>query len=810
MPVIFFGYRLTVMPGYRLFLPATVWIFAAAASAGELVEGLLDYRIGPQALDKALVEYSLKTGLQVVADGTLTAGIQSPGVSGRYTTGQAIQKLLTGTGTAVRSNRNNTIQLEKSAEAGRTESPGTTTLPAVNVTGVADIGDQQDGYVSSNSASSATRTDVPLIETPVSVQTVTRQVIQDQLAASLEDSLRNISGIQTSTSGGFANNFVVRGFDVRNFYRDGFRFPTNDFPSAAPRPIGDLERIDVIKGPASFLYGQAEVGGFINLVPKQPLNERHYALEQQFGSFDRFRTLLDATGPVTDDDTLLYRINFESNKRNSFIDFNGLEQTTVTPVVAWKINPKTQLKLELQHTEGSTTTSTAVPLLPGANRPLDLPRNFSKGESFDGAKFSQNTVSATLSHEFNQNWTFRARGVVDLAKNSQVFTLGPPFLVGVNANGRLLQGRRLSGQIASTDTYTGGVDLNGKFTTGLIEHNALIGANYYTTNTSDLFQGGPFTALDIFNPVHGTAFPGFSSASLYTQRNDYYGIYLQDQAKLPYDLYLLSGVRYDNIEVNLNNFGTNQNNSEGILSPKVGLLWQAKSYLSLYGSYNESVGNVLAFPSVADTDLLKAERGQQWEAGIKTELFDGRFISTLAVFELNRQNTPTLDINDPSQTLTVPIGAARSRGIELDITGEILPGWNIIANYALTDTRITRSNDGFVGNQLFNVPRNSGSIFTTYEFLGHRYLKGLKVGGGVILRDQRQGDLANSFQLPGYGIVSLLAAYKVAETHNAKVTVQFNVENLTDTQYFSESITFRGGAVYGAPRTFLGSVRVEY
>lgn len=695
--------------------------------------------------------------------------------------------------------------------------PGEVPLPTVTVTGTSEPVpgfEEKERYVSKKTARSATKTDVPLIETPLSVQTVTERVIEDQQAASLEEVLRNISGVQTSSSfGGLSNNFVVRGFPVTTLYRDGFRFPTNEFPATGPRPLGDLERIDVVKGPSSFLFGQGEVGGLINLIPKQPLDVPYYSVEQQFGSFDRFRTLLDATGPVTEDGSLLYRINFEYNKRNSFIDFNGLEQTTITPVLAWNLGRDTQFKLELQHTEGSATTSTGIPLLPGADRPLDLPRNFSKGESFDGAEFSQDTITTTLTHHFDQNWTLRVRGVADLAENQQIFTLGPPFLVGVNPDtGRLEQGRFISAQDVSSDTFAGAVDLTGKIETGPLQHTLLAGADYYNTDAQTVRPGvGDVPPLDIFNPVHNTPFPGFTGGTpfIYNQRNEFFGVYLQDQVELPYEVRLLAGVRYDNVTANFNdNFGTNFSVSEGILSPRVGVLWKALPYLSLYGSYTESVGNIAPFPSAASADQVRAERGQQWEAGVKTELFDGRLVGSLAVFELTRENTPTLDPNDPNQFFTVPIGEARSEGIELDVAGEILPGWNVIANYALTETDITRDNSGNVGNALFNVPRHSGSVYSTYEFLGGD-LQGLKLGAGVVLRDERQGDLANSFQLPGYGIVNLLAAYTV-KTHGARLTAQFNVENLTDTRYFSESLTFRGGAVYGAPRTFLGSVRVEY
>jgi iron complex outermembrane recepter protein len=243
-------------------------------------------------------------------------------------------------------------------------------------------------------------------------------------------------------------------------------------------------------------------------------------------------------------------------------------------------------------------------------------------------------------------------------------------------------------------------------------------------------------------------------------------------------------------------------------------------WLSLYANYVENFGPNDPFASIFPGTLPPPTSAEQYEGGIKAEFFDGRLRATLAYYDLTKTNVATRDpINQGFSILT---GAVRSRGPELDIAGEILPGWNIIATYANTDARVTKSNDASdsttaVGSRFFNVPRNTGSVWSTYE-VQNGDLQGLKFGGGVNLRDGQTGCCDKpAAGLPGYATVDLLASYS-REIDKAKVTVQFNINNLLDKQYYS-SLTSNGvGLVgntaayadFGQPRTFMGSINVQY
>jgi len=241
------------------------------------------------------------------------------------------------------------------------------------------------------------------------------------------------------------------------------------------------------------------------------------------------------------------------------------------------------------------------------------------------------------------------------------------------------------------------------------------------------------------------------------------------------------------------------------------VLWQPIPAVSFYGNYVENFGVPNLNSAGEDGQPLKAETGQQWETGIKTDLLDGRFSATLAWFQLTKNNvaTPHLDPVLSAQSVFVQDGDVRNKGIELDITGELLPGWNVIANYAYIDSEITQSNDMTQSNRLPNVPKHSGNIWTTFAFQNET-LRGLRVGGGVTLRGKSEVNRQNDFELPGYAVFNLLTSYamKVGKT---RVTAQLNINNLFDKEYFpSSSSGSLARIAVGMPRVFLGSVRVEY
>ena len=319
---------------------------------------------------------------------------------------------------------------------------------------------------------------------------------------------------------------------------------------------------------------------------------------------------------------------------------------------------------------------------------------------------------------------------------------------------------------------------------------------------------------------------------------DQYGAYFQDQIKLPYNFHFTGGFRYQNYHTKTSGVDYSQTPPGSSLSiftqdsvtPRFGLLWQPENWLSVYSNYVESFGanSGMIYPAKP----VPATAAQQWEVGAKTEFFDGRLRATLAYYDLTKTNITTPDLTPGHSGFVLTTGAVRSRGPELDIQGEVLPGWNVIATYANTDIIVTKagiSDYPAVGSRYYGVPRNTASFWNTYEF-AEQDLKGLKIGGGVTIRDGQVAwsnaagatngfgnPLVTNYTIPGYATVDLMAAYSL-KVGKSKITAQLNINNLLDKYYLTNAYLggtsaagYDAGYVsFGAPRTAMGSIKVEF
>ncbi len=671
-----------------------------------------------------------------------------------------------------------------------TRSEETQTLPEITVTASPTT---DAGYVATHSAT-ATKTDTPIFDLPVSLQVVPREVMEDRQVFQFQKALENVSGVVPNYGGAdLADSARVRGFFV-NAYRDGYRGRSFGNLSTS---TADLERVEVLKGPASVLYGRTEPGGFINQVSKEPLAAPYYSLQQQFGSFDLYRTTLDAAGPLTGDDTLLYRVNVEYLNSGSFRELNEAESIFVAPVLTWNLSDQTWIRFNARYFDGERSSDRGLIASGEGIAPIPIERNL--GEPWAVSEVEDLEAGVTFSHDFNQDWNLKMRFA------TQQFD---GHFLDVDFDDLLPDNRTLPrsafDDLENFANYSTTLDLTGRFETWGIRHTALLGADYYNEAFDAQFASPSLGSIDIFNPVHTEPRPS-TPFVLQTGNIEDYGAYFQDQIDLRESLHLLGGGRYDwaTTERRFGDDPADETKDEAF-SSRVGLVYQPLPWLALYGSYVESFGSANSGLSRTG-EAFKPETGTQYEAGLKAESLNGRLGATLALYHLTKQNILTPDPVDPN--FSVQTGEARSRGIELDLSGEITPGWNIIAAYAYTDAEITQSNFGDEGNRLGEVPRHSGSLWTRYRFL-QESLSGLSLGGGAYFAGRREGDDDNSFQLPGYGRVDLLAAYEW-KVGPSKLTAQFNVENLLDKEYFT-SAGRRNQIIPGAPRSFIGSLRIEY
>jgi iron complex outermembrane recepter protein len=659
---------------------------------------------------------------------------------------------------------------------------------------------EQEGYRVPN-ASTATKTDTPVRDLPGSIQVIPQQVLKEQNLLRLNDSLRNVSGVQPDDSfGGQIDRVNIRGFSTDTFLRDGIR--QSQFST---RETENIDRIEVLKGPASVLYGNLEPGGAINLVSKQPLADPYYAAELSVGSFTFVRPSFDLSGPLNADKTVLYRLNGAYEHNNGFRDFQtNTDRVFVAPALTWKISDQTDLTLDFSYLNDSRPFDEGTVAI--GDGVADIPRDRILADANNRRRVEEFQVGYSFEHRFSDRWKLRNRFSY-LSSDTSDFRLAHWI---IEDDGTL--DRRFVANQDTYDSFSLNTDVTGTFKTGPIEHTLLIGLdlNRETTEGSQRrLPGHPSFFTNIFTQV-SDPLPNVSRADL-TEfgRNDSreqnrLGFYLQDQIKILENLKILLGGRfdlYDRTSVD-RLFNTTTEDSVQRFSPRVGLVYQPIEPISLYASFSQSFNPDDLLSVQADGSVVDPSTATQYEAGIKGEFLNQRLSATLAAYRINKTNIATTDPNNPA--FSIPVGEVRSQGIELDIVGEPIPGWNLIASYAYTDAEVTEDNFFTVGNRVANVPLHSASLWSTYE-LQSGSLKGLGFGLGLFVVGDRPGDFDNSFTLPGYLRTDATLFYR-----RDNVRLGLNFQNLFNVDYAESSAQFRESIYEGEPFTIIGSVSIKF
>ncbi len=663
---------------------------------------------------------------------------------------------------------------------------------------------EQDGYGTTD-ASSATRTDTPIRDIPQSIQVIPRQVIEDRVITNPDDAVRTVSGVIPSNPSyeGGLSSFSIRGFDSgSNVLRNGVR--EIDFGSISRNDLTNIERVEILKGPASVLYGQGSLGGAVNIVTKQPLPDPFYNLEFLAGSYDLYRGAVDFSGPLNDSRTVLYRLNAFYQDSDTFIDFSRNNRWLVNPVVSWQISPNTKLTIEGDVSKTVSQTSAGLPavgtVLPNPNGKIPINRFIGEPTDFDTYSFAR--IGYDLQHQFSKDWSVRNvfRYTV-LKRGGGGFTAGS----SLDPDGRTLDRFYFDDPNPKTDDTVNGfivaTDLTGKFQTGSIKHTLLFGTEVYNTKRTGFeYISGEVAPLDLFNPVYGSPRGAVEDRGNSTQSSGFVGVYLQDQIALVDNLKLVLGGRYDWANQDSKDLltDTKTSQSDEAFSPRVGIVYQPIQPISLYASYSRSFNPNSG--TDANGNLFDPESGTQYEVGIKGDL-SNKLSATLALFDLTRSNVLTTDPNNSN--FSIQTGKQRSRGIELDVSGEILPGWSIAAGYAYIDARISEDTDYAVGNRLVNAPENSFGLFTSYKFQSGS-LEGWGLGLGFFYVGEREGDLDNSFTLPSYFRTDASIFYK-----RDRLRAAISIKNLFNVDYYESSSDILR-VFPGEPLTVQGTISWQF
>ena len=653
-----------------------------------------------------------------------------------------------------------------------------------------------------------TKMELPLNEVPQAITVVNRELLDEQGTVKLDDALKNVAGV---AAGGYYDGwdyYRIRGFDASfNTYIDGLRGG-----NGMMEETWGLESVEVLKGPSSALYGQSVLGGLVNLVTRKPVPANFAHVQVTAGSFNFADPAFDVGGVLNGSRTLYGRLAALYHSADTFVDYTYRHRYYAAPSLTWRPRPATTLTLmgRVQRDNGRQ----AMPLpaiglvLPNINGKIPISR-------YNGELDSHSNQLAQATQQFGYQFVQGLGEHFSLHQDARFAWYQQHwnrvyYPASFDTVGQRIEKRYPLSWDGPWQTHV--VDTHGEAhgTVWGMEHAALAGVEYYRSPSTGLGYsidfGDPdqYQPLDLFDPVYG-ANPTLP-LSLYTESHtvtQYTGFYLQDHIRLPKNVTITGGGRLD-LAKNESKGSPNQNGQGW--TPRLGVTWQAIPAATVYASFSKSYlpQSGQAWDTATSSGVyLPPERGQQWEGGVKSSLWNGRAGATLAVFQLNRKNVATSDADHPNFSLVT--GEQRSRGVELEATLHPLTGWNVTTSYSYINAEVVNGGEpgttGYIapGTPTLNAPKNLFNVWTTYE-VQRGVARGLGFGFGGRHYTDQSGDLANSFQLPGYGIVDASATYRKGRSQ-----WQVNAYNVGDTRYASGSYN----DIYvkpGDPRTIRGMV----
>jgi iron complex outermembrane receptor protein len=628
-------------------------------------------------------------------------------------------------------------------------------------------------------STTGSKLDLSRFDNPQSISVIPRQLISDRQVIRLAETADNVAGVRPLPGyGGISSiGYIYRGFRpgfTNGALRNGFR----EFTFLSARDVQGIERVEFLKGPASMLYGSGEVGGVVNTITKKPQSDHHYDVGLSFGSFGLARPTFDFTGALNENKSLLYRLNFAYERGDGFRDFGKNRSVFVAPALTWKLSNKTTLTTEFEYQRYRHTFDSGLPSTD--QNFLSQPVNRFYGEPFNKAVNNQNSLTLNLTHQFNDNWSLRS-GLN--AINSQSDTAYANFS-GANAT----QVNRVSYLTDEfSENYGSQNELYGRFSTGAVKHQLVTGfelARYVYTYTFD-FDFSGFPAISRNNPVYGAKQlnranydPFFGDRS----RSNALGLYVLDQITLAPRVKLQLGLRGD--LVNSRQWEVvaaepiNAQNDQAV-TPRAGIVVNPTDSTSVYFSFARSFLPTFGSGRSRTGETFQPITGRLFEVGVKQSLLNNRLFATLALYQLKRQNVLTPDPDDPTRRFNIQTGEQESKGVELELTGQITNNWNTSINYTATDAFVSKDNRLRVGSKLLGVSKHSGGIYTNYEF-ARGAVRGFSLGGGLYGFSLVFAGLPNPlWRIPGYVRADVNFGYR-----RDHFRAQVAIKNINDKKYF--------------------------
>lgn len=773
---------------------------SASAGTGQAIA--LD--IPSEDLNRALLAFANRAGFQVFYDVSLVRGLRSTAVSGFVTPQQGLSQLLTGTGMTYRVTGSNTVTLEKLPAS----SDGAMALPPVQVQGQENTQTANGpvaGYVATRSAT-ATKSDTPLIETPQSISVVTRDQMNDQMAQTVPQALRYTASTFDERNGADIryDYLSARGFTMDQ-YLNGLKLLSGDFSMPQIDPFA-LERIEILRGPASVLYGQVSPGGLVNYVSKLPTSQSYHDVEIQTGSYGRLQGAFDLSGPLDSNGKVLYRLTGIGLDTETQVDHTRQSRVSISPAITWQPDADTTLTLLTNYQRdpnGGFYNALPAQGTVQSNVNGQIPTKFFSGDpDFNTFQREQYSVGYLLDHRFNDVWSvhqgFRYSHVgtdLDWLYNTGVLPDQSTITRHADVNNDAI------------DAITLDNNVQAKFATGPLRHVIVVGFDYQHSNERETDRDGPAPSINFLAPVYNQpiVYPDIDLDM--AQTHNQYGIYAQDQIRFGRWAFLIGGRQdWANSSTRDDTADSTTRQSDSAFTWRTGLVYLFDNGVAPYVSYSTS------FQPTTGTDFngspFVPTKGEQEEVGIKYQPTGFNSFIQAALYNLTQDNVLTVD---PLHTnFSTQTGQVRSRGVDLEGKLSLTDGLDVTASYSYVDNVVTKSNTGTVGKTPYGVPRNQASIWANYKFQDTR-LAGLRLGAGVRYVGWSYGTSTQAFKLPDYALFDAAVHYDLSHLSPrlAGAALSINADNIFDKTYVTICST-ANGCYYGLRRTVLATLGFKW
>ena len=781
-------------------------------------QAVRSYDIPAGPLSSALSRFAGEAGVLLSVDGSLLQGLETNGLRGQYGVDDGFAALLQGSGLqAVRDGQGNYSLSRRTAQSDAVE------LQSMTVEGFA-LGNalgSMEGYNATHS-SVATKTSMPLVRTSQSVSVVTREQIDKQGSMTVAEAVRYTPGVLTNPYGNTRryDYLAMRGINdgaVDNIIIDGLK-SMGDPGSYSSLQIDPyfIERIDVLKGPSSVLYGRSNPGGLASLTTKRPQFTDAARIDLSYGSNDYKSLGFDVTGPLNEN--VAYRVVGVAKDADSQVDYVEETRYTLMPSLTLNLSEDTSLNLYayLQHDpnggyHGSLPASGTLEKRNGRR----LSGSFFEGDpDIEEFKRTQNMLGYEFQHRFNDVWSARQnfRYLDAEVENSQVWQSGY-----YDATSDLLY-RGFSGGEESLHAWVIDNMLQAEFATGSALHTVVFGLDYqYTKNkTLDEFDYTSVSPLDIANPIYpDNTLADLAVSSNALRRQKQAGLYIQDLIEL--DSWNLSfGLRQDWYDVSIDDAVRGKDANQGEkLSGHVGVLYAFENGISPYLSYSTSFNPTSNYSSGAQ--ILEPTTGKQWEAGMKYQPVGSDDLYTLSFFTIDMENLFAKENSLVTDNFYKGVGGMKSRGVELEARVNVTEHLRVLGSVTLNDVKYSKSYFAYnsagevvdaKGNTPYQTPERMASLWADYSF-AEGLLAGLNIGGGARYVGYSWGNDAHDFKVPSYTLFDASIGYDLSRVGLNGTSIRLNANNLTD-EYYVASCYNASSCYLGAERNVVATITHQF